>query len=331
MKLTKEDFETSQEPRWCPGCGDYSILTQMRRVLPDIGVPKERIVFVAGIGCSSRFPYYVDTYGVHGIHGRAIPIASGIKLSNPDLSVWVITGDGDALSIGGNHFLHLFRRNIDINVILFNNRIYGLTKGQYSPTSEFGKITKSTPHGSLDQPVNPVELALTAGATFVARTIDREPAHMVDIFRRAATHKGTSFVEIYQNCNIFNDGAFSDLTDKTTKDENILYLNHNQPLKFGKDKGISADGKDVHIIDLDHNTRPGRVSIFKENEPTPYIAGMLAKMTYNPNLPTPVGVFRNIETPRYEDLLSSQIRDEIERKGAGNLKELFFTGDIWQV
>jgi 2-oxoglutarate ferredoxin oxidoreductase subunit beta len=329
--LTKEDFETSQEPRWCPGCGDYSILTQMKRVLPEIGYPKERIVFVAGIGCSSRFPYYVDTYGIHGIHGRAIPIATGIKMSNPGLSVWVITGDGDALSIGGNHFIHLFRRNVDINVILFNNRIYGLTKGQYSPTSEFGKITKSTPLGSLDRPVNPVELALAAGATFVARTIDREPVHMVEIFKRAAAHKGTSFVEVYQNCNIFNDGAFADLTDKQIKDEHLLYLKNDQPLKFGKDKGIYVDGKELQIVDLNHSNKSASVSIFHDDEPTPYMAGTLAKMTYDNRMPTPIGVFRDTAQPCYEDLLEDQIRSETERKGAGKLKDLFHTGDIWQV
>jgi 2-oxoglutarate ferredoxin oxidoreductase subunit beta len=227
--------------------------------------------------------------------------------------------------------MHLFRRNININVILFNNRIYGLTKGQYSPTSEFGKVTKSTPQGSLDQPINPVELALTAGATFVARTIDREPPHMVEIFKQAAAHKGTSFVEVYQNCNIFNDGAFAHLTDKAVKDGNLLYLENDQPLKFNKDKGISVEGKDVKIIDLNHNNSSAELSIFNENEATPYIAGILAKMTYDPELPTPVGVFRKVTSATYEDLLSDQIRSEVEQKGAGNLKDLFYTGDIWKV
>jgi len=331
--LTREDFVTDQEPRWCPGCGDYSILAQMRKVLPDIGVPKENIVFIAGIGCSSRFPYYVDTYGLHGIHGRAMAIASGVKISNPNLSVWVATGDGDALSIGGNHFIHLFRRNIDINIILFNNQIYGLTKGQYSPTSEKGKITRSTPHGSIDHPFNPAALAIASGATFVARTIDRDPSHMQEMFKKAAKHKGSSFVEVYQNCNIFNDGAFIQLTDKTVKDDNVLYLEDGKPLIFGKnkDKGIKVEGYSIKVVDLENGGNESDITVFNENEYDSSIAFILAKMTYNPELPTPVGIFRHRNIEIYEELLEQQIKKDIEKKGAGELSKLLNDAETWTV
>lgn len=249
---TKKDFTSDQAVRWCPGCGDYAVLAQTQKVFPDLGVDKENFVFISGIGCSSRFPYYMDTYGFHTIHGRASAIASGVKLANPDLSVWVVTGDGDGLSIGGNHTIHLLRRNLDINVMLFNNRIYGLTKGQYSPTSEVGKITKSTPMGSLDTPFNPLTLALGAGATFVSRTIDKQTKHMQAMIMRSHGHKGTSFMEIYQNCNIFNDGAFAQLTDKETKSDTVLLLENGEPMLFGaeKQKGVRLDGNTPIVVEI---------------------------------------------------------------------------------
>ena len=252
VKYTSKDFTSSQDVRWCPGCGDYSILAQVQRTSPDLGFIKENIVWVSGIGCSSRFPYYMDTYGIHGIHGRAAAIATGVKVNNPKLSVWVATGDGDLLSIGGNHFIHACRRNIDINILLFNNKIYGLTKGQYSPTSEKGKKTKSSPFGSIDFPFNPLNLAIGAEATFIARTLDRDPKHLQNIIKRASEHSGTSFVEVLQNCNIFNDGAFELYTEKETKADNVLFLEHGKPMIFGKDfnKGIKLDGLDPVVVDL---------------------------------------------------------------------------------
>ena len=251
-KYTAKDFSSGQDVRWCPGCGDYSILAQTQRVMPDLGIPKHKMVFVSGIGCSSRFPYYMDTYGFHGIHGRATVIASGLKIARPDLSVWVVTGDGDGMSIGGNNFIHLMRRNLDINVLLFNNQIYGLTKGQYSPTSEKGKVTKSTPYGSIDYPFNPAALALGSSATFVARTLDRDPKHMQGVIKRAAEHRGTSFVEVYQNCNVFNDGAFFLFTEKESKDDNVVFIEHGKPLVFGKekDKGIRLNGFTPEVVSL---------------------------------------------------------------------------------
>ncbi len=251
--LTANDFASDQDVRWCPGCGDYSILAQMKKVLPEIGVPPEKTVFVSGIGCSSRFPYYVNTYGVHSIHGRAPAIATGLKLTRPELSVWVITGDGDALSIGCNHFIHCLRRNLDVNVILFNNRIYGLTKGQYSPTSVQGQVTKSTPMGSVDHPLNPLMVAIGAHATFIARSIDVHIKHLGETLKRAAAHKGTSFVEVYQNCNVFNDGAWAYAQDKSTRDDNVVELVHGKPLIFGKDrsKGIRLNGFKLEVVDLE--------------------------------------------------------------------------------
>ena len=248
QKLTKKDFESDQEPRWCPGCGDFAILSQIKKLLPELGIKKENIVFVSGIGCSSRFPYYLDTYGFHGIHGRAPAIATGVKLANPELKVFVVTGDGDGLSIGGNHLIHLCRRNVDVTVLLFNNRIYGLTKGQNSPTSELGKITKSTPYGSIESPFNPVQIALSVGATFVARSIDREQTHLYEILNRAARHKGTSFIEIYQNCNIFNDGAFEELTDP----DHILYMEQDKPYRFGQgqNKVINLSNNMIEILSV---------------------------------------------------------------------------------
>jgi 2-oxoglutarate ferredoxin oxidoreductase subunit beta len=331
-KYTAKDFQSDQDVRWCPGCGDYSILAQVQRIMPELNVKRENTVFVSGIGCSSRFPYYMDTYGFHSIHGRATAIASGLKLARPELSVWVVTGDGDGLSIGGNHMIHLIRRNIDINVMLFNNQIYGLTKGQYSPTSEFGKVTKSTPMGSIDYPFNPASLALGASGTFVARTMDRDPKHMQQIIKRAAEHKGTSFVEIYQNCNVFNDGAFFTFTEKESRDEHVLYLEHGKPLVFGKekDKGIRLDGFTPTVVSL----KEGKYSIndliiHNENDST--LAFILANMTYNHALPRPVGIFLSIERPTYESQMTRQIQVAIEKRGKGDLEKLLGSGDTWTI
>jgi 2-oxoglutarate ferredoxin oxidoreductase subunit beta len=331
-KYTAKDFQSNQEVRWCPGCGDYSILAQAQRIMPDIGIPKHRIVFVSGIGCSSRFPYYLDTYGFHGIHGRATSIASGVKLAQPDLSVWVVTGDGDGMSIGGNHLIHLLRRNIDVNVLLFNNQIYGLTKGQYSPTSEKGKITKSTPYGSLDYPFNPASLALGASATFVARTLDRDPKHLQSILKRAHDHKGTSFVEIYQNCNVFNDGAFSQFTEKETKDDSVIFLEHGKPLIFGKekDKGIRLNGFTPEVVSL----KEGKVSIndlLVHNETDTTLSFILADMTYHSHMPRPLGVFLSIERPTYESEMLRQIEFAKDKRGEGNMEKLLNSGETWTI
>jgi 2-oxoglutarate/2-oxoacid ferredoxin oxidoreductase subunit beta len=332
LKYTAKDFQSDQEVRWCPGCGDYSILAQAQRIMPDIGIPKHKIVFVSGIGCSSRFPYYLDTYGFHGIHGRATAIASGVKLAQPDLSVWVVTGDGDGMSIGGNHLIHLLRRNIDVNVLLFNNQIYGLTKGQYSPTSEKGKITKSTPYGSLDYPFNPASLALGASATFVARTLDRDPKHLQSILKRAHDHKGTSFVEIYQNCNVFNDGAFFQFTEKETKDDSVIYLEHGKPLVFGKekDKGIRLNGFSPEVVSL----KDGKVSIndlLVHNETDTTLSFILADMTYHSQMPRPLGVFLSIERPTYENEMRRQIEFAKEKRGEGNIVKLLNSGETWTI
>ena len=334
LKLTKKDFESDQEVRWCPGCGDYAILAQTQRTLPDLNIPKEKYVFVSGIGCSSRFPYYMDTYGFHSIHGRAPAIATGIKITNPDLSVWVITGDGDALSIGGNHFIHLLRRNVDINVILFNNRIYGLTKGQYSPTSEFGKVTKSTPFGSVDHPFNPVSLALGASATFVARTTDRDPAHLQKIIKRAAAHKGTSLIEVFQNCNIFNDGTWFKYTEKNSRAENVVYLEHGKPLVFGaeQDKGIRLNGFRPEAVSLTNGKYSEKdLMVHDEKDTDATYAFILSHMMDNPDLPVPVGVFRAIDKVCYEDAMAQQIEDSKEKFGKPDLQALLEAGDTWDV
>ncbi len=331
-KYTSRDFSSDQDVRWCPGCGDYSILAQTQRIMPDLGIPRHKMVFVSGIGCSSRFPYYMDTYGFHSIHGRATAIASGLKLSRPDLSVWVVTGDGDGMSIGGNHMIHLLRRNFDIKVLLFNNQIYGLTKGQYSPTSEVGKKTKSTPMGSLDYPFNPAALALGASATFVARTLDRDPKHMQMILKRAAEHKGTSFVELYQNCNVFNDGAFFRFTEKDSKDDNVVFLEHNKPLVFGKnkDKGIRLDGFTPTVVSL----ADGKYSaddLLVHNETDTTLSFILADMTYKPQLPRPVGVFLSEVRPTYEDMMEDQIAAALKKRGEGDMDKLFRSGDTWTI
>ncbi len=331
-KVSAKDFQSDQDVRWCPGCGDYSMLAQTQRILPDLNIPRERMVFISGIGCSSRFPYYMETYGFHSIHGRATAIASGLKMARPDLSIWVVTGDGDGLSIGGNHMIHLMRRNVDVNVILFNNQIYGLTKGQYSPTSEKGKVTKSTPFGSIDYPFNPAALALGSSCTFVARSMDRDPKHMQAVLKRAAEHKGTSFVEMYQNCNVFNDGAFFALTEKETRDENVLYLEHGKPLIFGKekDKGIHLDGFTPTVVSL----KDGKHSVndlIVHNEKDSTLAFILANMTYQEKLPRPVGIFQSIERPTYDEMMSKQIETAIQKRGKGTLEKLLSSGETWTI
>ena len=328
---TRKDFTSDQAVRWCPGCGDYAILAQTQKVFPDLGRKKEDFVFISGIGCSSRFPYYMDTYGFHTIHGRAPSIASGVKISRPDLSVWVVTGDGDGLSIGGNHTIHMLRRNLDMNVMLFNNRIYGLTKGQYSPTSEVGKVTKSTPMGSLDIPFNPLSLALGAGSTFIARTIDKETKHLQEMITESYKHKGTSFMEIYQNCNIFNDGAFSSLTDRDTKADTVLWLEDGQPLVFGseKSKGIRLDGNKPVVVEIGDKWSTEDLLVHDKSDYV--IASLLANMTYLPDFPDPVGIFYSIQSPTYEDMLSDQISDAIKNKPKASVQDILNSGDTWTV
>ena len=326
---TRADFSSDQSVRWCPGCGDYAILAQAQKVFPDLGVSKENFVFISGIGCSSRFPYYMNTFGFHTIHGRAPAIASGVKLSNPDLSVWVVTGDGDGLSIGGNHTIHLLRRNLDINVMLFNNRIYGLTKGQYSPTSEIGKVTKSSPLGSLDRPFNPLTLALGTGATYVARTIDRETKHMQAMITRSYGHKGTSFLEIYQNCNIFNDGAFGPMTDKESKADTVLWLENGQPMVFGKEKnrGIRLDGNTPMIVEIGDKWSLDDVLVHNESDYV--IASLLSNLTYQSDFPDPIGVLYAIDSPTYEELMMEQINNAIGKKGSTSVQDILNAGDTW--
>jgi 2-oxoglutarate ferredoxin oxidoreductase subunit beta len=331
-KYTAKDFQSDQDVRWCPGCGDYSILAQVQRIMPELNIPRHNQVFVSGIGCSSRFPYYMDTYGFHGIHGRATAIASGLKIARPDLSVWVATGDGDGLSIGGNHLIHLCRRNIDIKILLFNNQIYGLTKGQYSPTSEFGKVTKSSPVGSVDHPFNPLLLTLGAEASFVARTLDRDPKHMQSVIRRAAAHKGTAFVEIYQNCNVFNDGAFFQFTEKETKDDSVLFLDHGKPMIFGKEKnkGLRLDGFTPVVVSL----ADGKYSandLLVHNENDTMLSFILARMSNIPSLPRPVGVVYATERPLYEAEVERQIQRAVQKQGEGNLEKLLQHGETWTI
>ena len=325
-KLSKKD----QDVKWCPGCGDYAILSQVQKVFPEFGIPKEKFLIVSGIGCSSRFPYYMNTYGFHSIHGRAPAVASGAKLANPDLHVWVVTGDGDAMSIGGNHFIHMLRRNLNLNILLFNNRIYGLTKGQYSPTSEVGKVTYATPHGSVDFPFNPPSLALGSGGTFIARTIDRELKHMHSTIQAAQNHMGTSFIEIYQNCNIFNDGAFSELTDKEQKAETQLILEHGKPMIFGKDsnKGIHLDGLKPTIIDVDKNFSIDDVLVHNKNDRI--LALLLSEFTYMDKFPTPLGVLYEEKKLTYEDALVKKIDWAVENNKK-NLNDLIKGTHTWEV
>ena len=333
--LTAKDFATDQEVRWCPGCGDYSILAQVQKVMPTLGIPKENIVIVSGIGCSSRFPYYMNTYGMHSIHGRATAVASGLKAARPELSVWIVSGDGDSLSIGGNHTIHLLRRNFDVNLLLFNNQIYGLTKGQYSPTSEEKKVTKSTPFGSIDHPFNPAALAMGADASFVARTMDRDPKHMQAMLLRAQAHKGTSFLEIYQNCNIFNDGAFEIFTEKGSKAEEILFLEQGKPLIFGAaaNKGIKLDGFKPVVVEI--GTDASVEDLWVHDEKDFYKAQILTRMFDDPrvqgHLPRPFGVFYQTERACYEDGMRLQIEDIIAKKGKGDLDKLLKGNETWTI
>lgn len=333
--LTAKDFTTDQEVRWCPGCGDYSILAQMQKVMPGIGVPKENIVIISGIGCSSRFPYYMNTYGMHSIHGRATAIASGLKATRPELSIWIVTGDGDALSIGGNHTIHLLRRNFDVNVLLFNNQIYGLTKGQYSPTSEKRKVTKSSPFGSIDHPFNPLALAMGADASFVGRTMDRDPKHLQELLTRSHRHKGASFLEIYQNCNIFNDGAFELFTEKGSKPEQTVFLEQGKPLVFGtaKNKGIKLDGFKPVVVDLGNGFSEDDLWIHDEKDF--FKAQILVRLFDDPSveghLPRPFGVFYDIERPCYEDIMAMQIDEAIASRGMGDLDQLLRGKETWEI
>lgn len=330
--LTAKDFASSQDVRWCPGCGDYSILAQVKKVLPTLGIPREKFLFVSGIGCSSRFPYYVDTYGIHSIHGRALAVATGAKCANPDLSVWVVTGDGDGLSIGGNHLLHCMRRNVHMVVLLFNNRIYGLTKGQYSPTSEFGKRTKTSPMGSIEYPIRPLSVALAAEASFVARAVDVDVKHLAEVLKAAAEHRGTSFVEIYQDCNIFNHKAFAYATDKAGKLNSVLYLEHGKPLIFGKDgdKGIRMQGAIPEVVELGNGITEDDLLFHDEATRNPSHAFMLSQLEV-PEFPEPLGIFRRIERPTYNDLMVEQIAIAKEKRGPCDMNELLQGSDWWEI
>lgn len=334
IKNTAKDFSSGQDVRWCPGCGDYSILAQTQRTAPDLGIDIEKFVWISGIGCAARFPYYMNTYGMHGIHGRAPAIASGVKINNPELSVWVASGDGDLLSIGGNHFIHACRRNIGLKILLFNNRIYGLTKGQYSPTSEKGKKTKSTPFGSIDYPFNPLSLAVGAGASFIARALDRDPKHLQAMMKRAGEHKGTAFLEVYQNCNIFNDGAFELLTDKKTKDDHVLFLEHGKPMIFGKEKnkGIKLDGINPVVVDLtDGKNSVDDLWVHDEMDKNTFRAHIISQFTEMDGFPTPVGVLRQELKSTYENDLHAQLEEAKKLKGEGDLRKLLFSGNMWEV
>ncbi|MDQ1009043.1 2-oxoglutarate ferredoxin oxidoreductase subunit beta [Streptomyces sp. V4I23] len=334
-KQSMKDFKSDQEVRWCPGCGDYAILAAVQGFMPELGLAKENIVFVSGIGCSSRFPYYMNTYGMHSIHGRAPAIATGLASSRRDLSVWVVTGDGDALSIGGNHLIHALRRNVNLKILLFNNRIYGLTKGQYSPTSELGKITKSTPMGSLDAPFNPVSLALGAEASFVARSVDSDRKHLTEVLRQAADHQGTALVEIYQNCNIFNDGAFEILKDKQQAEDAVIRLEHGKPIRFGPElsKGVVRDERtgDLTVVRVTAENE-SRVLVHDAHNPSPTTAFALSRLADNDTLHhTPIGVLRSVERPVYDTLMADQLETAVEQNGKGDLAALLAGNDTWTV
>ncbi len=328
--FTKESFVSGQEVRWCPGCGDYAILATAQRTLAKFDLPKEKYVFVSGIGCSSRFPYYMNTYGFHTIHGRAPTIASGLKCANPELSVWVITGDGDGLSIGGNHLVHCMRRNVDLNILLVNNQIYGLTKGQYSPTSEFGKVTKSTPMGSIDYPINALCIAIASEATFIARTLDSDPLHMSYVMERAMKHKGISFVEIYQNCVIFNDKAFGPVTGRENREDRMVYLEHGKPLVFGKEKNKAVRLNGLKPEVMDYKSGDTGLIVHDEKSVTPHYAYLLTQMTY-PEMPVPFGVFRAIEKPTYNEMMDAQIAEAVKKRGKGSVQDLLYRAETWTV
>jgi 2-oxoglutarate ferredoxin oxidoreductase subunit beta len=330
--LTRKDFVSDQEVRWCPGCGDYAILAQMQKILPELGIPREKIVFISGIGCASRFPYYMNTYGIHTIHGRAPTLATGLNCIDPELQIWVITGDGDGLSIGGNHLLHCLRRNVNINILLFNNRIYGLTKGQYSPTSLPGHKTKSSPFGSIEQSFNPISVALGAEGTFIARSVDVHTKHLAEVLRRAAVHQGTSFIEIYQNCIIFNDHAWDHVTDASVKEDNILVLEHGKPMVFGKnrDRGVRLRGLKPEVVTLGNGIAEDDLLVHDEFTEDPSLAFLLSRME-PPDFPVPVGIFRCIEKPTYADLMIGQEEQAIQRRGKGDLSQLYRAADTWTV
>jgi len=331
--FTKKDFSSDQETRWCPGCGDYAILASVQGFMPELGIPPEKIVFVTGIGCAGRFVYYMDTYGMHGIHGRAPALATGVATARPDLSVWVVSGDGDALSIGGNHLIHALRRNVPLKILLFNNQIYGLTKGQYSPTSEQGKVTKSTPFGSHDHPFNPVSLALGAEATFVARTVDTDKDHVAATLRAAAAHRGAAFVEIYQNCNVFNDGAFDSVRDKKQRDANQIRLEHGRPVRFGADgERAVVRGPDGRLALADvAEVGEDAVLVHDAHRPDASLAFELAQLSLRPVGPTPVGVFRAVERPAYAELLARELEENRAEVGRDELEKLLTGGDSWTV
>jgi len=333
IQLTRKDFVSDQEVRWCPGCGDYSILAQTQKQMPDFGVPKENIVFISGIGCSGRLPYYMNTYGFHTIHGRAPTLATGLKAARPDLMVWVITGDGDALSIGGNHVLHSMRRNVDITMVMFNNRIYGLTKGQASPTSEFGKKTKSTPAGTVDTPIMPLTVALAAEASFVARSVDTHTEHLQQTLQRAGLHHGSTFVEVLQNCNIFNDGAWRDFTDREVREDRMLFLEHGKPMIFGKDRdrGIRLRGLHPEVVTIGENgVTEADLLVHDERADEPYLALMLSRMFW-PEFPVPVGVFRAVPRPTHDQLIDQQIQAAVAATGEGDLARVLSSGETWTV
>ncbi|HZY04090.1 MAG TPA: 2-oxoacid:ferredoxin oxidoreductase subunit beta [Anaeromyxobacteraceae bacterium] len=333
---TKKDFESGVDPRWCPGCGDFSIINQIQKLLPTVGVARENIVFISGIGCSSRFPYYMNNYGMHTLHGRAATYASGLKMSRPELQLWVITGDGDALAIGGNHFIHAMRRNLDLKMVMFNNRIYGLTKGQVSPTSELGKKTKTTPHGSADYPFNPPALALGAGATFVARSIDVEGAHMASVLKGAAEHKGSAYVEVFQNCPVFNDGAYLFLTEKSVKADMQLRMEEGKPLLFGKDskKGIrfNAQTAELEVVALGQNgVTEKEILVHNPKREDPTIAFMLANLSNRAGFPTPIGIFRDVKVPTGETLYWEMVKQVKAKKGQPSVREFLSDADTWTV
>lgn len=330
--LVKKDFVSDQDVRWCPGCGDYAILASVQQVFPEFGIPREKFVVVSGIGCASRFPYYMNTFGFHAIHGRAPAVATGIKIANPELSVWIATGDGDSFSIGGNHLIHTLRRNLDVKILVFDNRIYGLTKGQASPTSETGKVTKSSPYGTVDRPFNPLALAIGAGATFVARSVDTYATHLREVLRVAGAHRGTAFVQIYQNCNIFNDGAFDSVREKDLRDDNVIHLEHGKPLIFGKnrDRGIRLGTScRPEVVTLGGDIGEKDLLVHDETAPPAY-AFLLAQLE-PPDFPTPIGVLRKVEAPTFDESVREQVRRVTEKKGPGDLARLMASGETWVV
>ncbi len=333
VALTRKDFSSDQEVRWCPGCGDYSVLTAVQLLMPELGVRPENQVFVSGIGCSSRFPYYMNTYGIHSIHGRAPAVATGVALARPDLDVWVITGDGDGLSIGGNHLIHALRRNVNMTILLFNNQIYGLTKGQYSPTSEVGKVTKSSPFGSLDHPFNPISVAIGAEASFVARTHDMDRKHMQEVFRRAHEHRGAAFVEIYQNCNVFNDGAFEHITSRDKRAEMLVALHHGEPMRFGAENEFGVrlnEYGEAEVVRVD-DVGVGALLVHDEARHDPTVAFALSRLAETPTSPTPIGVFRAVSRPTYEAEVQSQLGAAQATRGPGDLRALIESGSVWDV